>query len=384
MSEDDHIGSASASSEGKTLDTTKEAASSSGLKGFFDKYVIPFRAYIIAASAGVATVYAWFDSITTKIMPLYDRYAYLQTLQNPFPSLIDQKIIDQMSSGEAELALMRIDGYLGRLRDDKTWKKLCVTEAAKRFSKTPEAFLNTRYPLDESRTDQLNETALHRRIDTIEIEKIEDAGIQRNPDIFERLLARSSKQLLYRYQSEELDLLDKPQLYLLRNSIYGRHGYIFSTAKLHKFTNRHGWKTLKERPDLPDDVEKCNASFLEELHPARELGAVGRGVLISQDDSIPASFKADVCACLGRTNYGIECADGDGSSPERQFYDYVDLILEVHKGSAAPSLVDHLRASTLLRYNSQRNFNKGWFRLGSRWRSSPKKISGLIGVQPLT
>jgi N-acetylmuramoyl-L-alanine amidase/YARHG domain len=319
---------------GVIINDTNAKVSSTGFKKFVTEYVFSLRAYILALAAGAATIYAWFDSITTKIMPLYDRYTYLQTLQNPFPSIIDQGIVDGMSSGEAELALMRIDGYLGRLRDDRTWKKLCVTEAAKRSSKTPEAFLNTKYLLNESRIDQLNEAALQKRIDTIDIEKTEDAGIQRNPDIFERLLARSSKQLLYRYQSQELDLLDKPQLYLLRNSIYGRHGYIFSTAKLHKFTNRHGWKSLKERPDLPDDVEKCNASFLEELHPARELGAIGRGILFSQDDSIPATFKAEVCACLGRANYGIECTDGDGSSPAKQFYDYVDLVLEVRKGSS--------------------------------------------------
>jgi hypothetical protein len=177
---------------GLVINDTNAKLSKMGFKKLVTKYVFSLRAYILALAAGAATVYAWFDSITTKIMPLYDRYAYLQTLQNPFPSIIDQRIVEGMSSGEAELALMRIDGYLGRLRDDRTWKKLCVTEAAKRSSKTPEAFLNTKYLLDESRIDQLNEAALQKRIDTIDIEKTEDAGIQRNPDIFERLLARSS------------------------------------------------------------------------------------------------------------------------------------------------------------------------------------------------
>jgi N-acetylmuramoyl-L-alanine amidase len=148
-------------------------------------------------------------------------------------------------------------------------------------------------------------------------------------------LARASKQLLYIYKQQEIDQLKKPQLYLLRNAIFGQTGYVFSTPKLHKFSNRRGWKLLKSSPRPPSIVERCNAWFLEELHPTRELGAIGRGVLFSQSPSVPAMLKAQVCTCLAQDSFGVDCRDGDQSNLRMEFYDYVDFVIKISDADRA-------------------------------------------------
>jgi YARHG domain/N-acetylmuramoyl-L-alanine amidase len=293
---------------------------------------------LLAAFTFVGISVAWLGDVIKNAQPiysLYDKYTYIHTLQAPFETVIDQKTIDGMSSGEAELALLRIDGYLGHLKDEKIWKKLCVLEGAKRISKTPSNFLNLKYPLEESRTDKLNRTALQSRIDYIELTRVENGDIERKPDVFKRLLARSSRQLLYLYKAREIDQLDKPQLYLLRNAIYGKHGYVFSTPKLQKFANRQGWNAVTTGSGAYSVVEVCNAFFLEELYASRELGAIGRGILFLQGPEVPAAVKAQVCACLGQRRYGIDCHDNDGSTLGTQFYKYVDLVIDIREGDKA-------------------------------------------------
>ena len=231
------------------------------------------------------------------------------------------------------LKLMQIDGYLGRLKDDKNWKKLCVTQAVHPDDLNNSRYLNTIYPLAESSIDQVNRSLLQTRIDRLDLSKAEDP---RSPDLFERLLKRSSKQLLYRYESQEIEMLDKPLLYLLRNSIFGQHGYNFSTPKLHKFAYRRGWKELTKYHswDTISAVELCNGYYLDEMHPTPELGAIGRGVLISETNAIPDALKAEACACLAQPKFGIDCHEERGVSFAAQFHDFVDLIIDIKEGSS--------------------------------------------------
>jgi hypothetical protein len=83
--------------------------------------------------------------------------------------------------------------------------------------------------LDETYIDRLNRETIRQKIDKIQINKIEDADIYKTPDPFTRLLKRASVQLLSSYKDSEIPSLDKGELYLLRNAIYGRHGYKFDT-----------------------------------------------------------------------------------------------------------------------------------------------------------
>ncbi len=303
---------------------------------FWKRYVTPGRVIIVAIFTGATGVVANIDNLSKTVLPIYKQYQYTNNLRKPYPAVIPQKAIDRMSTGEATAALMRIDGYLGRLKDDHTWKKLCVLEATRKLenTETPANFLNLEYQLNESSVDQQNRDALEARIRAVELSKAEDEDIQRKPNAFERLLTRASKQLLVRYQHEEIDQLDKPQLYLLRNAIYGQHGYVFATPKLHKYTNRMGWKATATTSEL-SVVEVCNVFFLDELYPTRELGPIGRGILLSSDGMPPAAMQAQICACLGQPSHGVECREDDGSGLGVQFYSYVDFVMSLRKGDRA-------------------------------------------------
>jgi len=307
---------------------------------FWKRYVTPGRVIVVAiftgATGAIANIENLSDSVSKTVLPIYKQYQYTSALRKPYAEVIPQETIDRMSSGEATVALMRIDGYLGRLKDDKKWKKLCVLEATRRQAntETPLNFLNDEYVLSEASVDQRNRDALEARIRKVELSKAEDEDIQRKPNVFERLLARASQQMLLRYQHEEIEQLDKPQLYLLRNAIYAQHGYVFATPKLHKYTNRMGWKTTAASPEL-NPVEICNVFFLDELYPTRELGPIGRAILISSDGMAPAALNAQICACLGQPRHGVECREDNGSPLGTQFYDFVDFVMSLRKGERA-------------------------------------------------
>jgi N-acetylmuramoyl-L-alanine amidase/YARHG domain len=257
--------------------------------------------------------------------------SYIAQLQNPYPTLLDHAAIAGWSSGQVRLALYQIDGYHGLLKTAPIWIKVCLT-SVDIFSELANHQFNDRIELPESYVDWQNKQILQQRLDQIDKDQREDGAALRINDPFKKLLTRSRYQLLSRYKDSELPQLDKTELYLLRNAIYARHGYPFSTAKLWKFVNRMGWTRNKYTPITP--VEACNAFFLQDLHPTQELGALGRGVLIKDSATAPQSnyVRPAICSCLAEAGRHIDCQQGPGQSDRADFHAFVDLIIEFDSG----------------------------------------------------
>ena len=289
-------------------------------------------ASVTALVAGVSGFTANLDSVGSRVKSYLEERTYLATLQNPYPNLLDRSAISDWRSGRVQLALYQIDGYRGALKTAPSWIKLCLTNS-EIFPGLAEHQFNDRIELPETYVDQQNKQILAQRLDQIDNEQREDAATLRINDPFTKLLTRSRYQLLSKYKDSELPQLDKAELYLLRNAIYARHGYPFNTAKLSKFVNRMGWARPAGRKPL-SPIEICNAFFLQQLHPAQELGSLGRGVLIK--DSALGEFstyvKPAVCACLSQPSRHIDCQRRPGRDDRSDFHDFVDLIIELEPG----------------------------------------------------
>ena len=327
----------SLSSDSDYPDGSKSAKSKdivSSILGFFDSKHVKLASLAIAIIAALTGGVLKFDDLSKIIERYLDRFEYIRSLQHPIPSEIPDTEVKILTSGEVFIKLMQIDGYLGLLKNDAPWKRLCVSTATNKAGERNLHVVNTKYILSESRIDQVNRTKLEKRLSDIEISGDEEASILRIQDPFMRLLQRASRQLLFRQKSRDLENIEKPQLYLLRNSIYGQHGRPFGTAKLHKFMERRGWRGRLDYK-AASLVEECNALYLEEIYPKRELGALGRGVLIKSGPSIPRSFKAKICACLSEPKFGIDCHGDTGDSYANQFRDFVDLIVDIGSAETA-------------------------------------------------
>jgi hypothetical protein len=111
-------------------DDAPQTSKMKSLPHLWRQHVTRGRAMFTAVGGAIIALGAWYDDVITKVLPVYDRYSYGASLQPPYDKAIEKKTIDQMTSGEAGVALMRIDGYLGNLKDDKIWKQLCASEAA--------------------------------------------------------------------------------------------------------------------------------------------------------------------------------------------------------------------------------------------------------------
>jgi len=276
----------------------------------------------------VAAIATNVESLGSQITSFMRTRAYLQTRRHPYPSLLDEKAIASWDLGTLELATYQIDGYLGRLTASPGWIKLCLT-TAEIFPNDYASQYNDRVELPESPIDRQNKALLLRQIDKIEIN---NDPLLRINDLRSRLLHRAASALLHRYKDTELAKLQTPELYLLRNAIYAQHGRPFDTAKLEKFANRNGWPS---RPDYkPTDVspvELCNAFYLNQLHAARELGALGRGVLVRQPPSpaVPELLRASLCSCLAEPKTLVECRENSEGDLRDEFKDYVDLVIDL-------------------------------------------------------
>jgi N-acetylmuramoyl-L-alanine amidase len=288
-------------------------------------------ASVAAVVAGASTFVANLDGLMSRAKIYIDDRSYIAQLQNPYPALLDRDTIADWSSGQVRLALYQINGYHGALKTAPTWIKVCLTSddvfpglAAHQF--------NDRVELPDSYIDQQNKQVLEQRLAQIDNSQIEDAATLRINDPFAKLLTRSRYQLLSKYKESELPQLDKAELYLLRNAIYARHGYPFNTAKLSKYANRMGWTRQIRRRLSP--VEACNAFFLQELHPAQELGSLGRGVLIKSSGSAePAGYlKPAICACLAQPSKHIDCQERSAESDRASYHAFVDLIIDIDSG----------------------------------------------------
>jgi N-acetylmuramoyl-L-alanine amidase len=288
-------------------------------------------ASITAIVAGASAFTANLDGLMSRAKTFWDERAYVGQLRNPYPALLDRDAIADWSSGRVQLALFQIDGYHGLLKTAPTWIKVCLT-SADIFPELANHQFNNRIQLPESYIDQQNKQILAQRLDQIDNGQIEDAAALRINDPFTKLLTRSRYQLLSRYKDSELPQLAKAELYLLRNAIYARHGYPFNTAKLSKFANRMEW--TRPNRDRLSPVEICNAFFLQELHPAQELGSLGRGVLIRDFASGEASnyVKPAICACLAQPGRHIDCQQHPGKSDRADFHAFVDLIIALEAG----------------------------------------------------
>jgi|GEM_PF-243640 len=288
---------------------------------------------VVALVAGASAFIGNVDSLTSRAKTYLDERAYVAQLKNPYPDLLDRDRVAGWSSGQVRLALYQIDGYHGLLKTAPTWVKVCLTNPDI-FGDLANHQFNERTELPEGYIDGQNRQILQQRLDQIDNDQIEDAATLRINDPFSKLLTRSRYQLLAKYKDSELPQLDKAELYLLRNAIYARHGYPFNTAKLSKYANRMGWSRPTFKPASP--VESCNAIFLQEIHPAQELGELGRGVLI-RDAALtgPSNYvKPAICACLGQPSRHIDCQQHAGSSDRADFHSFVDLIIELETGPA--------------------------------------------------
>lgn len=288
-------------------------------------------ASITAVVAGVSAFTANLDGLMSRSKTYFEERAYVTQLKNPYPTLLDRDQVAGWTSGQARLALYQIDGYHGLLKTAPTWIKVCLTSADV-FPDLADHQFNERTELPEGYIDQQNRQILEQRLDQIDNDQIEDAATLRINDPFSKLLTRSRYQLLSKYKDSELPQLDKSELYLLRNAIYARHGYPFNTAKLSKFANRMGWSRPTRNPASP--VEICNAFFLQELHPAQELGSLGRGVLIRDAALTGASnyVRPAICACLAQPTRHVDCQQRPGQSDRDDFRSFVDLIIELETG----------------------------------------------------
>jgi hypothetical protein len=292
------------------------------------------KAWVIAATAlgsataGGAAFVTNFETLSSHATDYLKTRDYIRTLKSPYPSILDEKTVSSWNVGTLELATYQIRGYLGQLKSSPSWIRQCLT--------TPEIFpdnyasqFNDHLELPESNTDSQNIALLSRRIDAIEIQ---NDPLLRINDPYVRLLERASSTLLHRYKETEIAKLENTELYLLRNSIYMRHGRPFDTAKLEKYANRKGWPSLGAayKPTSVTPVELCNALYLNALHASRELGAVGRGILIRNQNPSPTAdlLKASLCSCLGQPKVLVECRENSGASEQDEFRDYVDLVLD--------------------------------------------------------
>ena len=288
---------------------------------------------VTAAGSLTAGITAFFLNSETLISHGRDYLKtreYLLALKHPYPSRLDEKHIASWNVGALELATYQIRGYLGQLKStSENWIKQCLI-SEEIFPDHHSSQFNDRVELPASSIDRQNLALLYRRIDVLELQT---DPLLRTSDLFTRLLLRTSSALLHRYKQTEIDKLEKAELYLLRNAIYLRHGRPFSTAKLEKYANRKGWPSLATayKPTLVTPIELCNALYLNELHATRELGALGRGILIrNQNPSAAMSFlKASLCSCLARPKVRVECREHSGGGDQDEFRDYVDLIFEL-------------------------------------------------------
>ncbi len=308
----------------------------SGFLSFLKSKATWFVLSIGSIVAGAGTLWGNVDSLKSRFDSYRRDHAYLAQLQHPFPNLLTDQDIAGWGTGRLQLAIFQIDGYLGRLKTAAPWIKVCLTNEYI-FPQHHGSQFNERLDLDESYVDRENKALLNRHISSIEYQKTEDTTILRISDPYTRLLARSSLQLLSRFKDSEIAQLEKSQLYLLRNAIFGQQGYPFDTPKLRKYAYRRGWAsaTSSFQQDKVTPVARCNAFFLQELHSASELGALGRGVLIHQpaDPGFPQFLTASVCTCLAGPKIAVECRSSAHASRD-EFRDYVDFVLDLDQADA--------------------------------------------------
>src|ERR1700687_2433938 len=288
----------------------------------------------VALISGATALVTNVENLKSHAQAYIEERTFFAGLQHPYPALLKKEDIEQWSSGRAQLAIFQIEGYRGKLKESPTWIKLCLTSSLI-FPETAKTQFNNRIEQAESFTDRQNKLNLEHRLDQLDNDKSEESETLTINDPFSKLLARSKSQLLSRYKDSEISQLDKAELYLLRNAIFGSHGYPFYTAKLAKYVARMGWSqfTPQFKPELISPVERCNAFFLQQLHPNQELGALGRGVLIKDPNPDTANFlKPAICACLAQPKMHVDCQRNSRGSNRTDFLELVDLILEIEQG----------------------------------------------------
>jgi N-acetylmuramoyl-L-alanine amidase len=295
------------------------------------KHRVTWATAAISVIGSLLAVVSHATNLYPRFKTYLDERQYVQTLKRPYPDLLADEHVADWTSGRVRLALFQLDGYLGRHRSSAPWIKTCLTNRIV-FPDHFDTQFNERLDLPDGYVDRHNRAVLQRRLDKIDYGKTEDTDILRIDDPFTKLLTRSSKQLLFLYKDSEINRLEKAELYLLRNAMYGRHGYPFGTAKLNKFANRMGWPSADPNFKLErmNQVELCNAFFLDQLYPTRELGALGRGILVRPVTAapIPKSLESALCTCLAKPKNRIDCRKSLDTDRRAEFRDFVDLIIE--------------------------------------------------------
>ena len=90
-----------------------------------------FWAILIATvgsvTAGAAAFVTNFETIASHATAYYKTREYLLLLKHPYPSLLDEHSVADWNVGTLELAVYQIEGYLGQLKPDTSWKRQCLT-----------------------------------------------------------------------------------------------------------------------------------------------------------------------------------------------------------------------------------------------------------------
>ncbi|WP_170347574.1 YARHG domain-containing protein [Ruegeria atlantica] len=334
---------------------------------------------------GIGTISGVVSNIE-RILETYNSvvyyYQYTGKLQRPYPNRLSRSELESWSSGKLRLALFQIDGYLGRLDTQSRWLEQCLTDPfAFPNMEAGKSQFNKLYKLRPSVTDDHNYHIISERISELENSRSEISGILRLSDPFERLLTRSSIQLLDLYRHKEIGLLNKSDLWILRNSIYAKKGFIFKTKKLEKYFNRREFYSPNANFSLYDlsAVEICNAYILEEVHEQRELGARGRAVLITTDGSQYLNvLRHKICGCLEKPSTGVECSQDPTFAPSEAFKSSVDFVLRLRNGDKSNSTW-HLVDRSLINDQDQKKYSEGQSKIISGLLSISSSFSEAIG-----
>jgi len=192
------------------------------------------------------------------------KHYFILTTVPPFENRLNSSDVADWSSGQLHIARYRIKSYRNQIDVKGGWLDTCLSNEYA-FPKHYEAQINREFRLPLSNVDEHNLGLIWKRLKQIDISRTEENRFLSISSLYDRLAERAQTQLLHLYNNEEISQFPEKDLYFLRNEIYARKGWTFSTPKLHKYFSRKGWYDPREDFSLRQlsPVEICNAFYLK-------------------------------------------------------------------------------------------------------------------------